>query len=838
MKIPSAHHIQGKPQQVIPWQDCLAKSNPQKSVLRHSLECGAVFSQLIRESRLPDTLLPPNALFFALGHDCGKISPGFQAVIRDQNINPDQRVRHEIISEVAFSEFLGDDRRDDAAAIPGWHHGKHVLPGRSASHYSYGGEEWQKERQLFLERLSQESRCIPDGMSKESASLIAGMVCVADWISSDEQNFQTDYTDSFARMTEEAADILKRISWRSCKFRQGLAFHDIFPFEPNEAQRRLCEEAVKPGVYLLENTMGTGKTEAALYAAYKLISNGVNHGLFFALPTRLTSNKIYERVQSFLKTVTESSEASVRLIHGTAWLEASGGGEMEAGKEWFSPSKRAMLEQFGVGTIDQALKGVLNVKHFFVRLAGLAGKVVIIDEAHSYDAYMFYLLKNLCHILVKLNCTVIVLSATLPAERRAELLERTPDDMPHGAYPRLTSSKGGSVAQAVLKPGRRTLVNLRRISSESVVAEAIREARNGCNTAIIVNTIQDAQKLFGQIRAEITDSEFPVGLLHSRFPLWRRNEIESFWLGRLGKNAGPDRPHGSILVSTQIIEQSVDMDFDFMISETVPSDLMFQRMGRLWRHERSVRPCETPVFCWIDHGLRTANSAKDAKSLAGSNGCIYAPWLLLRSEKIWSGRDSVMVPDYMDEILEFNYNTETPADKVERDLLRELNEKVRSMTATARTASQLSLSGQLTASGDDSIEAVTRLSDYPQIPVLLVQSLHDAGGDCVLALSDGTQLSIVQNEKFDIRKMRAFAENIANIPLYWLDESERKSDLPEPLMAYWKYDAPVILRITEDGTLVLPEGQKTMIHYDNDFGISRKHTKKGDKTDETHEFDW
>lgn len=759
-------------------------------------------------------------------------------MIRDQNINPDQRVRHEIISEVAFSEFLGDDRRDDAATIPGWHHGKHVLPGRSASHYSYGGGEWQKERQLFLERLSQESGCVPDGMSKESASLIAGMVCVADWISSDEQNFQTDYTDSFARMTEEAADILKRIGWRSCKFRQGLAFHDVFPFEPNEAQRRLCEEAVKPGVYLLENTMGTGKTEAALYAAYKLISNGVNHGLFFALPTRLTSNKIYERVQSFLKTVTESSEASVRLIHGTAWLEASGGGEMEAGKEWFSPSKRAMLEQFGVGTIDQALKGVLNVKHFFVRLAGLAGKVVIIDEAHSYDAYMFYLLKNLCHILVKLNCTVIVLSATLPAERRAGLLERTTDDLPHGAYPRLTSSKGGSIAQSVLKPGRRTEVNLRRISPESVVAEAICEARNGCNTAIIVNTIQDAQELFGQIRAEITDSEFSVGLLHSRFPLWRRNEIESFWLGRLGKNAGPDRPHGSILVSTQIIEQSVDMDFDFMISETVPSDLMFQRMGRLWRHERPVRPCEAPVFCWIDHGLRTADSAKDAKSLAGSNGCIYAPWLLLRAEKIWSGRDSVMVPDHMDEILEFNYNTETPTDEVEKELLAELSDKVRSMTATACSAFQDGLSGQQTASGDDSDEAATRLSDYPQIPVLLVQSLQVAESDCVLALSDGTRLSIVQNEKFDIRKMRSFAANMANIPLYWLDESERKSDLPEPLMAYWKYDAPVILRITEDGTLVLPEGQKTMIHYDNDFGISRKHTMKGDKTDETHEFDW
>ena len=510
---------------------------------------------------------------------------------------------------------------------------------------------------------------------------------------------------------------------------------------------------------------------------------------------------------------------------------------MAPGKEWFAPSKRALLVPFGVGTIDQALKGVLNVKHFFVRLAGLAGKVVIIDEAHSYDAYMFYLLKNLCHILVELNCTVIVLSATLPSERRAELLGQSSEQLPPVTYPRLTLNKDGSFSQSGLMPSRRTTVNLRCISPESVVAEAIHAARNGCNTAIIVNTVQDAQELFRQIKSEMLEEEFLVGLLHSRVPPWRRNEIESFWLSHLGKTAGPDRPRGSILVSTQIIEQSVDLDFDFMISEMVPSDLMFQRMGRLWRHNRSERPCKAPVFCWIDHGLRDAKSAKDVKMCASSNGYIYAPWLLLRSEKIWSVRDSVTVPDHMDEILESNYS-ENPTDEVERELLCEMNEKVQSMKAKARSASQLSLSGQQTSSGDDSDEAATRLSDYPQMPVLLVQSVQDTGSNCALTLSDGTRLSVRLNEKFDIHKMRSFAENTANIPLYWVDESEREPDLPEPLKTYWKFDAPVILQIAEDGTLVLTDGTETTIHYDNDFGISRKQKMKGDKTDETHESDW
>jgi len=840
MKIPSAHHIQeqGKPQQAIPWQDCLAKSNPQKSVLRHSLECGAVYEALLKSEELPEDLIGRNTALFALAHDCGKISPRFQSDIGQQKTLAEleaKEKRHEVISEVALEDYLGD-RRDDAAKIVGWHHGKHKDPGYPANAIKFGGPAWQEQRRAFLERIADFAEHVPKQMTNPATLLTAGMVCIADWISSDENNFKNDLTDSFVEMKKEAERILQRIGWHCPKLKPGLAFRDIFPFDPNEAQRRLCEEATGPGIYVLENTMGAGKTEAALYAAYRLISGGVNRGLFFALPTRLTSNKIYERVQAFLKAVSVEPQHT-RLIHGSAWLEASGGVEMAPGKEWFAPSKRALLEPFGVGTIDQALKGVLNVKHFFVRLAGLAGKVVIIDEAHSYDAYMFYLLKNLCHILVELNCTVIVLSATLPSERRTELLGQSSEQLPPVTYPRLTLNKDGTFSQSGLMPSRRTTVNLRCISPESVVSEAIRAARNGCNTAIIVNTVQDAQELFRQIKSEMLEEEFPVGLLHSRFPPWRRNEIESFWLGRLGKTAGPDRPRGSILVSTQIIEQSVDLDFDFMISEMVPSDLMFQRMGRLWRHNRSERPCKAPVFCWIDHGLRDAKSAKDVKTCAGSNGYIYAPWLLLRSEKIWSVRDSVIVPDHMDEILESNY-TETPANEVERELLSEMNEKVQSMKAKACSASQLSLSGQQTSSGDDSDEAATRLSDYPQIPVLLLRSFQDTGVDCELTLSNGKRYPVVQNERFDIGKMRTFAENTANIPLYWADESEREPDLPEPLKTYWKFDAPVILQIAEDGTLVLTDGTETTIHYDNDFGISRKQKMKGDKTDETHESDW
>ena len=822
----------------IPWDQCLAKSDPPKSVLRHSLECGAVYEALLKAEGLPEDLIGPDTALFALGHDCGKISPHFQANIGRLQY-PSFRLqskekRHEVISEAAMEDFLGL-RRDAAAKIAGWHHGKHKDPGDPADSLRFGGPAWQEQRRAFLERIAAHAEAVPPRMTDAATLLTAGMVCIADWISSDENNFRDDLTDSFAEMKAEGERILRRIGWRCPELKPGLAFRDIFPFEPNEAQKRLCEAATGPGVYVLENTMGAGKTEAALYAAYRLISGGVNRGLFFALPTRLTSNKIHERVQKFLDRVL-SAPGHARLIHGSAWLESSGGGAMGPGEDWFAPSKRALLEPFGVGTIDQALKGVLNVKHFFVRLAGLAGKVVIIDEAHSYDAYMFFLLKELCRLLVELKCTVIVLSATLPSARRAELLGCT-GTPPQIGYPRLTRSRDGQIGQDTFAPSHRMTVGIRAIDPESAAAEAIEAARNGCNTSVIVNTVQDAQELFRQIRTEMLEEEFPVGLLHSRFPMWRRNEIESFWLGRLGKNAGPDRPHGSILVSTQIIEQSVDLDFDFMISETVPSDLMFQRMGRLWRHERATRPVPGPVFCWMDHRLRSADTAKEAKALAGSNGKVYSPWLLLRSEKIWSVRDSVMIPDQMDDILESNYE-ENPADEAERELLNELNETVRSMTAKACTASQLSLSGQQASSGDDGDDAATRLSDYPQTSVLLLRSFRNTGSECELALSDGKSYSAVRDERFDIGKMRAFAENTANIPLYWLGEPERGSDLPEPLKTYWKFDAPVILQIAEDGTLFLQDENETPIRYDDIFGLSRIQDKKGDATDETIQSDW
>lgn len=824
------------------WELCPAKSQPFKTIRRHALESGAVFESL-RENffRAPEELIPPAALLFALGHDAGKISPGFLWKIAEDFSRhygiprTAEYQRHEVISEAAFLEFL-HSRADRSETIVGWHHGRRNPALLREGAADYGGEAWRTRRQEFLQWLAGYTTPLPERLSPESQLFIAGAICLADWIASDEHHFAVDRPElPFEELIHDADKVLEQIGFSRPEFRPGMRFEEIFPpYSPNQAQVMLAEQAVGPGIYLLENTMGSGKTEAALYAAYRLIATGVSRGFFFALPTRLTSNKIHERVNAFLARVSLSSKA--RLIHGTAWLEPAGGGELGAGESWFAPAKRAILEPFGVGTVDQVLKGVLNVKHFFLRLAGLAGKVVIIDEVHAFDEYMNYLLTHLCRILVKLNCTVILLSATLTAKRRAELLGLAEDIFPCN-YPSLTACRPGHAAvETALASNWKKQVRITAASPEEVVSKAVTSAAKGCNVAVIANTVGEAQELFGRIRSEMESERFPVGLLHSRFPLWRRNEIEHFWLEALGRDAGEKRPHGSVLVSTQIIEQSVDMDFDLMISETAPGDLLFQRLGRLWRHERVSRPNGEPEFCRIDRNLGSGASVKEVLLLAGGSGRVYPPFLLFRTEEIWRKLSCLTLPDDMRRLLEENFRPPTGTNRVESELYERMKQEAETQINRAQTASQLNLVACSSASASDGEDAPTRLADCPQRQLLLLRSCRECGRRCELVLSDGTALSLEAEEPFSLETMRHLAANTLPVPAWWLNGVEYV--LPQSLAMYWKFDPPVPALIGLAGELSLPDGRTPGIRYDDDNGAGREPQKRGKEEDETFFADW
>ena len=425
------------------YEECKAKTcpdgSPGTSVFDHCRYAGYVAEALL--ALLPETLrrlFPEDAPFLVSLHDIGKVSPGFQG---KYFITLLHEKAPSFATGVTHGGYVTNHASTGAKSLlrlfgiaP-----DHPLVRAVAAHHGFAPNrleftrdgQWQQERAGLVAALASDFGASSESMPAKGVNveLLTGLTCVADWIASDESFFPPN-EDSLpsAEGRARARKVVTKCGFSSPNFRRGLSFRDIFGFDPYPAQQTFLDAVFGPGVYVLEAPMGMGKTEAALYAAYRLIESGFHSGLYFALPTRLTSDRIHERVKQFLEVVSCDSNA-VKLAHGQAWLKefetGAEGSSRAAGNRpppWFNPSKRGLLFPFAVGTIDQALLAVLNVKHAFVRSFGLAGKVVILDEVHSYDAYTGTLLDELVSRLRELGCTVIILSATLTATRRAALL--------------------------------------------------------------------------------------------------------------------------------------------------------------------------------------------------------------------------------------------------------------------------------------------------------------------------------------------------------------------------------------------------------------------------------
>jgi CRISPR-associated endonuclease/helicase Cas3 len=272
-------------------------------------------------------------------------------------------------------------------------------------------------------------------------------------------------------------------------------------------------------------------------------------------------------------------------------------GEQAAGQAWFLPRKKSLLAPFGVGTVDQALMSVLQTKHFFVRLLGLHHKVVIFDEVHAYDAYMSELFEQLLVWLRQIGASVIVLSATLSEKTRLRLVQAYTSNAavpPSTSYPRLTwATADGKVDALELDPPDERILHFDWMErdEEAIVKRLSNELSEGGCAAVICNTVARAQRLYNilnQSGEKLCDEDNLI-LFHARFPLAWREELERKVLGKFGPGAdkgkpNPLRPCKSIVIATQVVEQSLDLDFDVVISDHATVDLLLQRAGRLQRH--------------------------------------------------------------------------------------------------------------------------------------------------------------------------------------------------------------------------------------------------------------
>jgi len=460
-----------------------------------------------------------------------------------------------------------------------------------------------------------------DGVSHADVLLVAGLTSVADWLGSMSEVFVYEAAPPsgagyWRRALQRADDVLERAGFRTPSERAEASFEALFPgYEPWPLHRVVMGFASKmsaPSLTVVEAPMGEGKTEAALLLAEAASAKLGLHGLYIGLPTQATSNQMFRRLESFLKTTRPDSPSNLLLAHGEASLvepfsrlmprEVYGRDDDEPGvvraEGWFLRAKRKLLGDFGVGTIDQALLGVLRTPHAFVRLFGLAGKTVVFDEVHAYDHYTGELLLRLIEWLAALGSNVVLLSATLPPvlreqlttayERGAGLDHREPTLVP---YPRVTQvSAAGRSENSFGSRGAALEIALSRQAPdlEALAKRVVEEARRGGCVALICNTVaraQDATRLVRQLAPEI-----PWLLLHARLlpdeRLRREQQLEN-WLGP--EHRAEARPEACIVIGTQVLEQSLDVDFDVMFSDLAPIDLLLQRMGRMHRHERENR---------------------------------------------------------------------------------------------------------------------------------------------------------------------------------------------------------------------------------------------------------
>ena len=498
-------------------------------------------------------------------------------------------------------------------------------------------------------------------LSVPTELLLTGLLIMADWIASNPRYFPLIPVEELgdeslypARVERAWQKFAPTLPWEVQEAAADPAeFRERFGFLPNEVQQAMLEavnNAQEPGIFILEAQMGVGKTEAALAAAEVLAQRCGEGGIFFGLPTQATANGIFGRLLDWAQKQSDGLEHSIRLAHGMAQLntdylklqqepvpvedDADDPEERVMVHQWFQGSKQALLANFVIGTVDQLLMAALQQKHVMLRHLGLAGKVVVIDECHAYDAYMNCYLDRALNWLGEYRVPVILLSATLPAKRRTELVtaylnRKTLPDAPwktSRGYPLLTWTDGKQVQQTGIPlhtpPRRVTMESLTEEHLPEMLQNALREG--GC-AGVIVNTVRKAQDLAARLREELPG--FEVLVFHAQFLMPDRAEKAKHLMERIGKHSPPAQRDRLIVVGTQVLEQSLDVDFDILATELCPMDLLLQRIGRLHRHPGRARP--QPVQEARCAVLDTGTEEFDEGSAA-----IYGEWLLGRTRKL------------------------------------------------------------------------------------------------------------------------------------------------------------------------------------------------------------
>lgn len=807
-------------------------------------------------------------------HDLGKASPAFQIqaaeqarrvranlplpeVLADRHLCPHGNAGGAALVEELTSRY-GWSRGQTkwVASIVQGHHGVFADEGwpREVTRrpHLYGSGPWQDARRQLFEEMTE--RADATGRLQAWASVrvpeavqlaLAGWVVLADWCASTEICFPYEAplpADYLVRSRERATRVPDVLAWghrwRPSPGPASELLRQRFGFPPRTVQTATIDAAealVGPGLLVVEAPMGEGKTEAALAAAEVMAQACGCDGIFVGLPTQATSNGMFPRVQTWLER--QGSNATVALAHGgaarhtgfqqllaspraVAQDEGPNHGSRSEGassasvsaSQWFTGRKRALLAPVVIGTVDQLLLAAVKARHVSLRHAGLAGKVVVIDEVHAYDAYMSVFLHRALEWLAACGVPVVLLSATLPPASRDRLTQayaaglgapdassgdsRDPNEAgTHSearlAYPSVTVVGRGvrpqeTAIQVSTRPvepsGRSSRVTVAYVDAPACdtktgdddtewLADALAErVRDGGCVLVVRNTVTRAQALSRALATRLPADE--RSLLHARFTADDRSVLEGTLLGRFGP-AG-SRPTRHVVVATQVVEQSLDVDFDLLVSDLAPIDLLLQRVGRLHRHER-VRPrhlAEPAV--WVTGAGERADAPP---ALPRGSESVYGRHLLWRTAAVLQGQDSIELPADIPALVAAVYGDDSVGPSTwQEELARarrewEANEDERVANAeryvlrkpTHASLESLHRGGGAEASDDDpGVRAHVRDGD-PSVEVILLE------GDTTQArLPDGIPVPL--DEQPDDELGRRVLGRLVRLPA-WLTEA-------------------------------------------------------------------
>jgi CRISPR-associated endonuclease/helicase Cas3 len=493
--------------------------------------------------------------------------------------------------------------------------------------YQFIKDQWlfhNPDKSLLVEEVTDED------VVKKASWWISGLTVVCDWIGSDESIFTyikdpmrfEDYWHKIA--LPRAQKTLSKCGLLPSHSHTPLKLSDLMGenLDPTPLQV-LCGKntvPVTPQLWILEDITGSGKTEAAMLLVNRLMASGQADGFFIGLPTMATADAMYVRMaECYRRLFCPDQHPSLILAHGSRHLSTafrqsilpigSGsdtyGGEEPTGSAecaaWLADNrKKALLADAGVGTIDQALLSILPCRHQSLRLIGLGTKILVVDEVHAYDSYMHSLLKTLLTFQAHFEGSVILLSATLPQKTRKDLIEAYREGLGAktdvveyvASYPLVTTTSAETIDQIPVKASKRSIrsipVNL--VHDENKAIDILDAAVNRGQCACwIRNTVFDARQAYEQLLQRDGVASSDVILFHARFTLADRLRIEREVTKTFGKKSIGAKRSGKILIATQVVEQSLDLDFDVMISDLAPIDLIIQRAGRLHRHFRDER---------------------------------------------------------------------------------------------------------------------------------------------------------------------------------------------------------------------------------------------------------